>query len=128
MNQINRVRILKSTTAYGDKELNQENTQAVTFPNRENNLLVEVTPYPSLGLAQIVTMTPEQARRVMDYSVKRSKMLRDLRREDLLLDITLVPERSWRDKLLSKIPAGSAVFPVRELRTVPIGTVKHHLS
>jgi len=123
-----RAKVARSTTAYGKLEIVERNTEAVSLRDPENNLVMEVTPYPSLGIAQVVRMTTEQSRKVAEYTMKQSGVLRELGRTDLLLDITYVSERNWSKTPLRKIPAGTAVFPVLEVRTVPLEQVKQYLT
>ena len=121
-------KVARSTTAYGKLEIVERDTEAVSLRDPENNLVMEVTPYPGLGLAQVVMMTPDQSRKVAEYTLKQSGVLRELGRTDLLLDITYVPERNWSKASLRRIPAGTAVFPVLDVRTVPLEQVKRYLT
>jgi len=99
-------------------------TEAFSFLDTERDLVMEITPCPRLGVAHIVTMTGDQARRVSEYVRTRSEMLHELGLTDHLLDITYVPTRSWNQENLKTIPRGSSVFPVLEAKTVPINAVK----
>lgn len=128
MDDKSRAKVARSVTTYRGLELVEDNTEAVTISDPQHNVVVEITPYPGTGLAQIVTMTDEQSRRITGYLRKQSRVLRELNRTELLLDITYIPEKKWRDDTLAKVHKGSALFPVMDLRTVPIGRVKQHLS
>ena len=105
-------------------EITEESTEAVTFPDKNGNLIVEITPYPSMGIAQVVIMSPEQSREIAEYTRRQCNILQELGKADLLLDITYIPEEKWKDEILRRVPAGSTVFPVADLRTVPLEHVK----
>ena len=128
MGQNTRAKVALSTTGYRGSEVAEKNTEAITIPGPEKNTVLEITPYPSLGMAQIATMTSEQSQRIADYLRRQSKVLEELDETDLLLDLTYVPARSWNERTFRRIPAGSAVFRVLELETVPILHVKQYLS
>ena len=128
MEKKTQAKVVLSTTGYRRSEAVERNTEAITVPGPEENTVLEITPYHSLGLAQIATMTIEQSQRIVEYLRRQSKVLEELERTNLLLDVTYVPERSWNEHTLQKIPAGSAVFPVLELETVPILHVRQYLS
>ncbi len=115
-------------TSYETVEIAVDNTEAVSFPDKNGKLVVEITPYPNMGIAQVVTMTTEQSKKIGDYARRQTKTLIELGRTDLLLDVTYVPEEKWRDDLLRRVPGGSAVFPIVSLKTVPMEHVKHLLQ
>jgi len=123
-----RARIEFSSAAYNGKFREEVETEAFSVVDAERNLVMEITPCPRLGIAHVVTMTEDQARRVSEYQNARSRMLRELGQTRLLLDITYVPTGSWNPENLRTIPGGSAIFPVLEAKTVPIKMVKPLLS
>jgi len=114
--------------SYQGSRIEQVGTEALSIRDTERNIVLEITPYPTLGIAQVVTMTSEQSRKVAEYSNSQSKILKEIGRAELLLDITYLPERNWNQTALIPIPAGSAVFPVLDAKTVPIERVKRYLS
>lgn len=117
----------RSTTSYGGVEIAQDDTEAISLVEPKSLLVVEITPYPSLGIAQVVRMTHEQSKRITDYT-RKSRVLKEVARTDLLLDITYVPQRNWSETVLRKIPAGTAIFPVVDVETLPIEKAKKYLS
>ncbi len=86
------ITVARSVTSYETVEIGVDNTAAVSFPDKNGNLVVEITPYPSMGIAQVVTMTTKQSKKITDYARRHSKILVELGRADLLLDVTYVPE------------------------------------
>ena len=117
-----------TSASYNGRMVEDIRTEAFSFLDAERDLVMEITPCPRLGVAHVVTMTGDQARRVSEYTRTRSEMLHELGRTDLLLDITYVPTRSWNRENLRAIPRGSSVFPVLDAKTVPINAVKPLLS
>ncbi len=128
MRRRTRARIILSTTGYSSSKAVEKNTETITVQDSDRNTVLEITPYPSLGVAQVATMTFEQSQKIAEYLRRHSRVLKELERADLLVDITYVPSRSWNESTFKRIPAGSAVFPVLELATVPISHVEEHLS
>ena len=122
-----RAKVSLSIAAYQHSRLEQIDTEAVSIHDAERNVVLEITPYPSHGIAQVVTMTPNQSRKIAEYSRSQSKILKEIGGAELLLDITYVPERNWDRTMPVEIPAGSAVFPVLDAKTVPIESVKPYL-
>ena len=122
-----RAKVSLSIAAYQHSRLEQIDTEAVSIHDAERNVVLEITPYPSHGIAQVVTMTPNQSRKIAEYSRSQSKILKEIGGAELLLDITYVPERNWDRRTPVEIPAGSAVFPVLDAKTVPIESVKPYL-
>src|SRR5205823_8773522 len=122
-----RAKVSLSIAAYQHSRLEQIDTEAVSIHDAERNVVLEITPYPSHGIAQVVTMTPNQSRKIAEYSRSQSKILKEIGGAGLLLDITYVPERNWDRRTPVEIPAGSAVFPVLDAKTVPIESVKPYL-
>jgi len=57
-----RAKVSLSIAAYQHSRLEQVDTEAVSIQDAERNVVLEITPYPSHGIAQVVTMTPEQSR------------------------------------------------------------------
>ena len=92
MHQKTRAKFLRSRTSYTTMQLTEESAEAVTFPDKNGNLVVEITPHPSLGIAQVVIMSPEQSGKIAEYTRRQCDILRELGRSDLLLDITYVRE------------------------------------
>ncbi len=121
-------RVELSSAAYKGQLREEAGTEAFSIIDQERDLVLEITPCPRLGVAHVVTMTGEQARKISEYSRKRSDMLRELGRTDLLLDITYVPTRGWNEENLRSIPGGSTIFPVLDAKTVPISLVKALVS
>ena len=121
-------KVALSVAAYRGFSIQETSTEAFSILDREKGLVLEITPYRNLGVAQIVTMTLDQSRRIAEYSKKQSEILREMGRNDLFLDVTYVAEKNWNKATLGRIPAGSAVFPVLEEKTVPIQHVKPYLS
>ncbi len=119
-----RVRVRLSSAAYNGQLREESDTEAISIFDSGRDLVMEITPCPRLGVAHVVTMTEDQARRVSEYSKAQSKMLRELGRTNLLLDITYVPARNWNRETLRTIPSGSALFPVLDAKTVPINALK----
>jgi len=122
-----RAKVSLSIAVYQHSRLEQIDTEAVSIHDAERNVVLEITPYPSHGIAQVVTMTPNQSRKIAEYSRSQSKILKEIGGAELLLDITYVPERNWDRTMPVEIPAGSAVFPVLDAKTVPIESVKPYL-
>ena len=127
MGRKKRVRIELTSAAYNGQLREESDTEAFSIVDSERDVVMEITPCPRLGVAHVVTMTNDQARKVSEYSRAHSKMLRELGRTNLLLDITYVPERNWNHETLRTIPGGSAVFPVLDAKTVPIDALKQFL-
>ncbi len=117
-----------TSASYNGRMVEEIRTEAFSFLDSERDLVIEITPCPRLGVAHIVTMTGDQARKVSEYARTRSEMLHELGQTNLLLDITYVPSRSWNQENLRTIPRGSSVFPVLDAKTVPINAVKPLLS
>ncbi len=128
MHERTQTKIVRSATSYEKVEVAVDNTETVSFPDKNGKLVVEITPYRSMGIAQVVAMTTEQSTKIANYARRQSKILTELGRTDLLLDVTYVPEEKWTDDILRRIRGGSAVFPILSLRTVPIEYVKHLLQ
>jgi len=122
-----RAKVSLSIAAYQHSRLEQIDTEAVSIHDAERNVVLEITPYPSHGIAQVVTMTPNQSRKIAEYSRSQSKILKEIGGAGLLLDITYVPERNWDRRTPVEIPASSSVFPVLDAKTVPIESVKPYL-
>ena len=126
--RLSRVKVALSMAAYQESRIEQVDTEAVSIEDKERQIVLEITAYSALGIAQVVAMTPEQSRNVAEFSNSQSKMLNEIGGAELLLDITYVPERNWNRRTRIPIPAGSAVFPVLDAKTVPIEHVKRYLS
>src|SRR5436309_16134576 len=102
-----RAKVSLSIAAYQHSRLEQIDTEAVSIHDAERNVVLEITPYPSHGIAQVVTMTPEQSRQVAEHSRSQTQILRDIGGAKLLLDITYVPERTCNWTTPVEITAGS---------------------
>ncbi len=125
MHERTRTTVVRSVTSYETVEIAVDNTETVSFPDKNGKLVVEITPYPGMGIAQVVTMTMEQSTKIAKYARRQSKILAELGRTDLVLDVTYVPEEKWSEDILRRVPGGSALFPILSLKTVPIQHVKH---